>query len=374
MVLLAACGQADPPGSSTAPSADDTGNTQSLVRVQGNLPVETFIARSAIADVVRSIPGEAYPAPEHFAVVSAPIGGRVARVAAHEGEAVRKGQVVLELESIGFADMVAAYLEARADEAFYRTQEERVAMLVERKISPQAALDRASAERQRADARVSSTFGRLRALDLPASVIDALQNETRDRPLLPVYAPISGVIDQHNIDLGTSVSEYQELLTIVNPAWVMVRAFADPEDARPIRPGTPVRIARRTSGGDELEATVTSVSPALDAENRSVALNILLATRDGFPVPGQSVRIEVTTPSDEPLFRVPTEGLLYDGDQPAVFVRRSADTFELVPVELERVTETHAYIRSGLTDGDEVAVTEVFSLKALVRYGEYAED
>lgn len=372
LVAVVACGSQEraPEGATDL----DTGTPDAAMVSVGNLNVQTTVATYGRPSITRSLPGETHPSPDHFAVVSAPIGGRIARITAHEGDYVRQGQVLLELESIGFAEMVADYLQARANEDFYRTQEARMEMLVEKSISPQASLERARSELARAEVLVSSTYGRLRALDLTDERIAALQSNARARPLLPVLAPISGVIDEHLIDLGTSVQSYQELLTLVDARHVLVRAFADPEDVTQVSGGTPVRIGRRSDDDQSVSATVTTVGPALDAANKSLVLNILLESVDGFPIPGQTVRVELDLPGLTALVSVPAESVVYQGDQPSVFVARAQGTFELVPVAIERITGSTAYLRSGIQEGDRIAISEVFSLKALARYGEYAED
>ena len=72
-----------------------------------SLGIEVVVVSSAAGTFELSLPGEVLPAPENFAIVSAPTGGRVAEIAAHEGEYVRRGQVLLNLESAEFAGMVA---------------------------------------------------------------------------------------------------------------------------------------------------------------------------------------------------------------------------------------------------------------------------
>lgn len=321
-----------------------------------------------------AIPGEVLPAPENFAIVSAPTGGRIAGIAAHEGEYVRRGQIVLQLESAEFADMAASYLEARADVAFYRSQAERAASLVEQQVSPESALEKAQAELSRAEARVSASYARLRALDVTDEQIEAWQTTTRERPLLPVYAPISGFIDRHEVDLGTSVNAYQEMLSIVDPSRVLVRGFLSPDDAAAARPGTPVTIEQRVGSARSIAARITTVQPALDEANRSLVVNILTPATDGWPVPGQAVRLRMEARSEEGSIRIPTDALVYDADRASVFVESEPGSWMLRAIEIGRMTENEVFVLSGLSVGDRVATSQVFALKALLRVAEYGEE
>ena len=49
------------------------------------------VSRAAILFDVQ-VPGRVTPAPDYYAEVSAPLSGRIARMAVHEGEPVRRGQ------------------------------------------------------------------------------------------------------------------------------------------------------------------------------------------------------------------------------------------------------------------------------------------
>lgn len=348
----------------------------SLVRLtetqRGELSVDTVHVRRSAGTIALEVPGEVMPSPDNFAVVSAPIGGRVVSIGVHEGERVRKGQVIVEVESVAFAEMAANYLEARADESYFRAQVTRTDTLVGRGISPRAALEKAEAELARAEARASAAYSRLRALNLPAERMESWQTAMRERPLLPIFAPISGVVDEHGIDLGASVTEYQEMMTIIDARRVLVRAFLAPNDAQLVRTGTPVRIAGSPAGGT-IEARVTSVSPALDEENKSIVVYILLPTKNEWPVPGQTIQIMIDVPSDTEAIAVPLDAVFYDGDDASVFVWTTPMSYDARHIDVARVTETHAFVAEGLVEGEAVAVSDVFSLKALARFGEFAE-
>ncbi len=230
------------------------------------------------------IPGEVHPDPDHFARVSAPIGGRVTRIYAHEGEAVRRGAPLLTLESLEYASLVADYLQAHAETRFQQRDVERLQVLTEKRIAPQSKFERALADRDRAKAAEQAALARLQALGLPTQTIAAWQSDStaNQRPFLTVYAPISGKIDAHLIDLGQAVSTYEELLTLINPVKVLIKGFAAPQDAGLLSVGSPVTVTGGPAGA-QLEARITSINPAIDVENRAVPLNIETTTVQNWP-------------------------------------------------------------------------------------------
>ena len=337
------------------------------------LAVATMQVQHRPATYTLSLPGAVEPAPDHVAQVSAPISGRVARLYAHEGESVRKGDVLLELESLEYANLIADHLQAEAEAAYLRERTARLRILVDKKISPRSALDRIEADLARTEASVDATHARLRALGLDPAVVDRSNAPEADRPLLPITAPLSGTIDRHQIELGQSVTAYEAMLTIVNPGRVLIKGYVSPDDAAALAPGDSVVVLPEHAAGHELAARVTTINPAVDPESKSVTINILTDTREGWPMPGQTVRLALRARTPQPVISLPSSAVVYDGDRPVVYVQIDAQTYERRPITIARTGEDDVIVGDGLADGERVATSQVFSLKALDRYAQYAE-
>ena len=378
-VALAACSDdaPDPLAEGAPPPSIRVTDETRLVRLDDaqatELAVQTVRVAESTEPVVLTMPGTVTPSPEAYAVVSAPIGGRVVRIGAHEGEAVRAGQTVALIESLELASLVGDYLEARAEADFQRQQVERYEPLVEKRITARSVLDKARADLQRADALVQATRARLSAAGV---TIAALDRYARDggRAVVAVTAPRSGFIQDHRIDLGQSVASYDELATIVSSAEVLVRGFVSPDEVARIRPGDAVTIRAPNDAGRAVAARVTSVQPATDAERRAVAVNVRVATPNRELVPGQSVELDIATVATASAVLVPMTAVVYEGDDATVFVRRDDRTFERRALTLGRVGEAFVVATDGIEAGEEVAVSQVFSLKALGRYAQYGEE
>ena len=343
-------------------------------RQREELQVATWEVALESASFELRIPGEVHASPEHFAQVSSPIAGRVVTINAHEGEAVREGDVLLEMESLGFADLVADYLEATAELTYAEAEQMRLAQLVERGISPVRVLEKARSDLSRAETRVSATWARLRAVGVSEEEMASWSSTSRQRPLLRITSPISGMLDEHHVDTGKAVDENEALLTILDPGHVLVRGFASPEDAGLLKPGEPVRIRPRQESGISIDSRITTINPSVDADNRSVVINILTAARDGWPRPGESVQVIVEATSPQPVLSIPLDAVQYDGQEAVVFVAHDDVTFEPRPITLLRVNASTAFVAEGLEPGEKVAITQVFTLKALSRFDLFGEE
>jgi cobalt-zinc-cadmium efflux system membrane fusion protein len=71
---------------------------------------------------------------------------------------------------------------------------------------------------------------------------------------------------------------------------------------------------------------------------------------------------------------VPLEAIQYEGQEAVVFVAHDASTYERRPVSLLRVNATTAFVEDGLEAGEAVAITQVFTLKALSRFDLFGEE
>ena len=357
-------------------SQEKTQNVVTIPEDQAQqLNIQLYTVETQNAHFTISAPGQTFAAPGHISAVSSPINGRVAKIYVHEGERIAKGDPLLDLESLEYADLVANYLEAVAEINYQEQQVERLTVLTEEEISARRTLERAQADLIRAQTKRSTALARLSAVGITpkdASKWDLSSSEPKAK--LTIRAPISGVINEHLIELGESVNAYGKLLDIIDNSHVMVKGFVSPADAPFVGEGTAVIISQKTeqsrSANKQISGTVTSINPALDQDNRSLVLNSIVKTQEGWPLVGQRVRLQYRAESQGALYAIPLSAIQFDQQQPAVFIQKSQRQYVKQYVTIERMTGTRALIKKGLKPGDKVAITQVFSLKALDRLTE----
>lgn len=384
-VILTACsGEADigateETGVPPSLKAEETVQIVQITQQQAdNLNIQTYTVTKEPVSFTIEAPGEVFPAPERISVISAPIDGRVSNIFAHEGERVAKGDPLVELESLEFANLVADYLEATAEITFQQQQVERLRVLTEDKISPQRTLERAEADLRLAKTKHSAALARLKAIGITTEQVkkwDPFTSEPNAK--LTLYASINGVLNEHLIEMGESVNAYQKMLDIIDNTEVLVRGFVSPEDAVFIKPGTEMTISDRSAGNGDtanlIKATVTTVNPALDQFNKSVVMNSIVKTSQNWPLVGQSVRLTYQAQPTDNTINIPLSAIQFEQNNPTVFVQHSELEYEKRTVQIARMTGDHAILNQGLEPGEKVAVTQVFSLKALERFEQFAD-
>jgi cobalt-zinc-cadmium efflux system membrane fusion protein len=382
-VALISCGsKTDQPAAQeqlSLPPSMDAARTdrQEMVRLTPQQASDLKIRTEAVTRKVWvypiTAPGVVMPAPENVAIVSAPVSGRIVAIQAHEGEPVRRGAVVAEMESLEFSTLLADFIQARADAQYQRNQLERIRQLVDKRISPQSALDKTQADFDRADAGFRAALSRLLAVGVTEKEVEGWEASNAVNPRLKVHAPISGSVSEHLIDLGQAVTAYQRMLSIVNLDRVKIEGYVSPDEGTLIRPGDSVLIALKDYPDRRITARVTSINPTLDERNKSIVVYLVIPTRAGWPKPGENLRLSIFVTTPTPVIGVPASAIVYDGSTPMVFLQQDSLTFVRQPLRLLRTASDMAFVHSGIREGDRVAVSQLFTLKALSRMEEYAE-
>ncbi len=360
------------------PSLQAKENDVFLVRLsekeQEELDIEIASVKSNIIDYTVTAPGVVFYAPEHASVISTPINGQISRINKYEGSWVRKGEELFRIQSLEFGNLVSEYLQAHAEEHFQTNRLNRLKQLVEETISSESELERATSDYERALASSRAAYSKLKAVGVSDVEITSFTESEKIDPVLKIYAPIDGVIERNFVELGQSVNSLENLSRVLDTRVVLVRGYLSPDDARLINTGDSVIINKRENNDAIARAAITSMNPGLDESSRSVITNIILPTTGGWPKPGENVRLEIKTTSENEIIAIPVEALTYDGNQAVVFVHKGEGTFEKRPIEVSEIRDKIVFVNSGILSDEAIAVTKIFSLKALSRFDKIAEE
>jgi len=382
-LLIFSCGNknqdtAVPEQKEIPPSLQPISDEISLVRLtekdRNELKIETVNVNSNFVDYSVSAPGVVFNAPEHSSIISSPIDGQVSRINKYEGSKVRKGEELFYVQSLVFGNMVSEYLQANAEVQFQTNRLTRLKQLVEENISSESELERATSEYARASASVRAAYSKLKAIGVDDDdILNFVEAENID-PVLKIHAPIDGVIERIFVESGQSLNALENLARVLDTRVVLIRGYLSPDDARLIAVGDSVTISKRENEAIIARAKIQSLNPGLDENSRSVIVNIVLPTIDGWPKPGENVRLDIKTASKKEIIAIPIESITYDGNQAVVFVKKGDGIFEKRPIRVAEIRDKYVFVNSGLSSNDEIARTQIFSLKALSRFDIIAEE
>ncbi|HHL3493921.1 TPA: efflux RND transporter periplasmic adaptor subunit [Legionella pneumophila] len=170
-------------------------------------------------------------------------------------------------------------------------------------------------------------------------------------PSVAVNAPIAGVIDARNINLGQAVEPNTVLFHISNRDKLLVVAQVYEEDLGKVKVGQEVNIHALSYPKQTFPGAVTLIEPNLDPLTRTVNVRITLDNKEGLLKPGMFVRANVILTHNKAALTVPNTALLQADNEQFVFVQ-NGDIYKRVNVKVGAVEDNHSEITEGLVPGD----------------------
>lgn len=292
------------------------------------------------------------------AVVSTRIPGTVSVLRVREGDRVRKGQVLAQLDAQENQATAAAALagidEARRglDEALSRkkladTTFERYHKLFNEQAVTRQEFDTRQTEKELAAQGVARAEARLKQTQEGSRAAAAMADYTQ------IVAPISGVITSKQADLGASVFPAQPLMTIEDEGSYQLELAMPESLATRIKPGTAVLVtldALNTS----FSASIAEVVPAADPASHTFLAKIMLA-RKGLKS-GMFGRGALNTGTTVNAMTAPKKSVVERGALTSLWVLDKDNIARMRLVKTGKTVSDRVEILSGLSDGERVIV------------------
>ncbi len=236
--------------------------------------------------------------------------GTVARIQFQEGQAVRTGQVLLELESRERAadmDSVRAEIaQARAAADEIRQQLDRTRALRATGNAPEARVDQLESQLRAAEGRIRQNESRLRAAD-------ARFDDFR------LVAPFDGRVGLRQVSVGALLQPGTVVTTLDDVRTIKVD-FSIPEQYLGVlRQGLAV-TATTPAFPRPFTGTVTAIDSRVDPATRAVRLNATFDNADGTLKPGMFLNIGLAVATRDNALVVPEDALVAEGARQFVFV------------------------------------------------------
>jgi len=290
--------------------------------------------------------------------------GVVKALKVKQGSIVKKGDLLVLLESRELAQLKLSYLEAAHGYNQTRRSWKREKRLYTKKISTKDEYLARKNAYQSAGVSLQLVAQRLRLVGLAPKDLYGLGAHSPAKLLhYRMTAPFGGTVTRLQVSVGSAVAADKEILELVDyqNVWgelkVPVRLVAG------LRVGGEVALACRELGLKH-QGRIEYVAPTADKVNRTVLVRLTIPNTDGRWRPGLAFIARMTgRPVTAPV-AVPGAALMEVDGRQAVFVRRSPAKFELRFVTVGAKDERHVAIAKGLKVGEEVVTTNAFALKA----------
>jgi membrane fusion protein, heavy metal efflux system len=310
-----------------------------------------------------AIPAEVQFEPSSTAHVGPLVPGRITKVSVALGDRVKRGQT---LGVVASSDVSAA--RARLDQARARLS------AAESTLRRQQQLTSEGIGAQRALIDAEAQVGELRA------EVEGVRRQlsvfgSGSAGELTLTAPIEGVVVAVEATLGETVTPDQPAFIVTDPTKVWVRGNVPELELSRVQSGSKVVVHLHAFPEVAMAGTIAYVAPALDERTRSLPIRVSLTTPDARLRSGLFGSIElVGGAADERVVVVPADAVATLDGQTVVFVPGAApNRFEPRAVELGRRAGALFEVRSGLTEGERLAVSGAFTLKSALKSSELSE-
>ena len=300
------------------------------------VPVEVVtVARRPIA---ASYSGTAPLEARAESQVVAKTSGVALAVLVEEGQMVRAGQVLVQL------DPDRARLQAAQSAAQMRKLEANYARSTQ--LSKQQLISANDLDQLKYDLENARAVNRLANLELSYA---------------NVVAPISGVIASRSIKTGNFVQINTPIFRIVDTSRLEATLNVPERELATLKPGQPVSMQVDAIPGRKFEGVVDRVAPVVDSGSGTFRV-IAAFAGGGLLQPGMFGRVRIDYDQRADAIVIPRVALLEGEGDPAVFTVRAGKAVR-VPVKLGYVDGAWAELRSGLKLGEPVVTAGKVALR-----------
>lgn len=293
------------------------------------------------------------------AVISSRVPGMVSVLKVQEGDRVKKGQLLIQLEA-GEQQATQAAADAGADEAKRALDEaqvrkrladathERYQKLFSQQAVSRQEYDVRQADRDGAVEAVARAEGRLRQTRESARAAGSIAGYTR------ITAPLSGVVTSRQVGLGSTVFPSQPLMTIEDEGNYQLELNIPESLGSKVKPGIEVQISLDALPGS-FAARIAELVPASDSASHTFIARINLE-RTGIKS-GMFGRGAIPLGSTVSGMLVPKKAIVERGALTSVWVVDKDHQARMRLIKAGKSSGERVEILSGLSDGERVIVS-----------------
>jgi cobalt-zinc-cadmium efflux system membrane fusion protein len=288
--------------------------------------------------------------------------GRVARILAKPGDAVKSGQPLATIASPDFGQAQADARRAASDFTLAERNLKRLKELFQNGViaekdlhAGEADYARADAERERASRRVALYGGAEAAVDQQ----------------LPLKSPIAGAVVERNVNPGQELRPDQmgsspALFVVTDPNRLWVVLDATERDLAWLKPGRKITLSAGAYPGESFAATIDAVADFIDPVTRTIKVRGSLANQGRKLKGDMFANAELTAEGDAGL-RVPARAVFLSGNDNYVFVEEKPGQYLRSKVVTGPEQDGAIQIVSGLKTGQRVVVEGNLLLQEIYR-------
>ena len=270
----------------------------------------------------------------------------------------------LEMSKIEVDEQRSAIAQIEADLDYLNLKKDRFARLVKDGVisqdefdvvdsevrSKEAALKQARVKLARMSAMVTNNRAKINQAKAKVDTAKVMQGYTT------ITSPISGIVQERNVDPGVVVQPSMGIVKIGNYNRVRLQANVAQSDAVKINPGATVVATVPGSNIPPIKGKITSIFPQANSQTRTVTVEAVIDNPDRQLLSGKFLEMKIVTARKPSAITVPQAAVVEFQDQPSVWVVEG-DTVTAQPVTLGMSTGDRVEVIGGLESGQAVVTS-----------------
>ncbi|MDD4608646.1 MAG: efflux RND transporter periplasmic adaptor subunit [Bacteroidaceae bacterium] len=259
--------------------------------------------------------GELEVAPNDQAHVTAYVGGNVKSIQVFEGDRVKKGQILAQLEHPDIITLQQEYINAYNSWKYMQKEFARQKELFDNNVGSGKNFQRVEADYQSALSTYEGLKLSLKMLGLNTKLIEKgiIQQS------LAVLSPISGYVSKINISLGSYIDARSEMFSIINNDKMHADLEVYEQDIARVKVGQTVLLKVANRNGEELKATIFAIAREFKKENKTVQVHAQISPMPTDLITGSYVEAYIQV-GDTEMLAIPQTAIVSDGGKEYLFV------------------------------------------------------
>ena len=312
---------------------------------------------------------------DRVAKISARSSGRLVKIVASQGDAVKTGQALAWFDSPELGQAWAEYAKAKGRAVLARKNLEREETLFSKKISPEKDVIKARQDLAEAEADLTFAQEKFHLLGIDVEQFENKQSGNQ-HPLIAMTSPISGSVIERTATQGEVVSPEKPLFTVADLSrlWVIIDIYE--KDLGRVKSGTAVKVSTTAYAEKSFRGFISYLGEVMDEKSRTVKARVEVENANRLLKPGMfaTVTIDAKGVQTEEAVIIPEEAVFLDGSKNYVFIQTAPEKFEMREVAVGRTLGKRLEVIRGLDKGEPVAVKGAFILKSELKKSELVDE
>ncbi|MEE2754290.1 MAG: efflux RND transporter periplasmic adaptor subunit [Candidatus Latescibacterota bacterium] len=258
--------------------------------------------------------------------------GQIVKIHKEEGDAVREGNVIAELDSddakLQVTQMDVAYMDAKRN--FTRVEKifKRNLVSEEQFETAKTQMDRAGAQLEQAKLNLSYT---------------------------KILTPIEGIVTARIVEIGNVVTNNQVVFSVANFDPLLARIRVPEKEIGRIEVGQEARISVESENEKLFKGRVKMISPVVDPESGTIKVTVEIPGSNRILRPGMFASVHIITETRINARVIPKKALVLEGEGNQVFVLDRGEEGSKARrsrIEIGFSDSDRLEVVSGLDEGD----------------------